>query len=94
MRQQAREPRIIAQHRVEAEVSQFEPFGVQQPFGIGFRPDRLPDFFLQVVGQRFAGGVTQDHAKHIRFDAGVMEAGARRRDPVIELNDAVDGAFP
>ena len=36
MRQQPREPGIVAQYRIEAEVRQLKPFGVQQPFGIAF----------------------------------------------------------
>ena len=93
MREQAPEPRIVAQHGVEGEMRHFKTFRIDQPCGVGFRADRLPDFFVQIVGGRLAGGVTQHHAEHVGFDAGVEEPRARRRDPPIELRDAADGAF-
>ena len=45
MGEQAAEPRVVAQHGVEAVVGDLKTFRIDQPFGVGFRADRLPDFF-------------------------------------------------
>ena len=88
MGEQAPEPRIVAQHGIEDVVSHFVAFRIDQPFGVGFRADRLPYFFVQIVGRRFVDGVMEHQAKHVGFDAGVIKSRSGRRDPPIELRDA------
>lgn len=47
--QQTGEPRVVAQYRIEEPVRYLTAFRINQLFGIGFRADRLPDFFLEIA---------------------------------------------
>src|SRR5258705_1417807 len=77
MREQAAKPRIVAQHRVEAEMRQLETLGIQQPFRIVLGADRAPYLLMQIVGHRLAGGVAQYDAEHVGLNAGVVESRSR-----------------
>ena len=49
--QETPKPRVITQHGIESMVGQFKTLRVDQPFGVGFRANRLPHFFTEIVGQ-------------------------------------------
>ena len=67
-REEQAEPRVVAQHRVEAAVRHLLPRAVDQPGGVGLRPDRLPDLLLQVVRHRPPDRVTKHQAQHLGLD--------------------------
>jgi hypothetical protein len=50
MGEQMPDPCIIAQHGIEETVCDFEALRIDYPCGVGFRTDRLPQLFLEIVG--------------------------------------------
>src|SRR5581483_9792269 len=93
MREQARQPRPVAQGRVEAEMRQLVAVGVEKPAGVGLRSDLLPDLLLKIRGQWLVHRCPHHLPQYIGLDAGVIKSRARRRDSVIELGHALDRAF-
>src|SRR5215831_6358398 len=82
MSEQAAKARVVAQHRIEAEVGKLEPFSVQEPLRVVFRADRFPYSIVQILGCRSVDGIMKHHSQHVRFDACVVvpcTGGAIRR---------------
>ncbi len=74
--QEQSEPRVITQHCVEAAVRCLLPLPVDEPSGVCFRADRLPDLLLEIARDRAADSAAQDETEHLRLDGRVREQGA------------------
>src|SRR5262245_65696586 len=71
---------IVAQHRVNAAVRRLLACAVDEPGRVGFGSDWLPDFLLQVVGNRPANRIAEYEAEHLGLGRSVVELGTRRHD--------------
>src|SRR5437016_10640770 len=83
--EQETEPRVVAQHRVEAAIGRLLAGAVDQPRRIRLGAHRLPDLLLQVLDHRPAERARQHQPEHLGLDRGVIEARAARPDSLIEL---------
>src|SRR5262245_45649063 len=63
MSEQAPEARVVAQHRIEAEVGKLKAFGVQEPLRVCFCTDGFPDSIVQILGCRSVDGVMKHHSQ-------------------------------
>src|SRR5262245_14266218 len=90
MGEQAAEARVVAQHRIEAEVGKLESFGVQEPIRVGLGADRFPYSIAQILGCRSVDGVMKHHSQHVWFDACVIIPCAGWCYATIKLCDAGD----
>src|SRR5262245_57455440 len=72
MSEQAAKARVVAQHRIEAEVGKLKSFGIQEPLCVGFCADRLPYSIVQILGGRSVDGAMEHQTQHVGFNACVM----------------------